>query len=419
MYSRVPLNRGRAPSKALFSSALLASLLCACSGSSQVLVPAQAVSPVAADASDTPAGRSGDAKLELSVLIPRGRSRADYVSRSTRSIVVTEGKRRLRPVNTVAPSRSCSVQSAGTLCLFHLGVLSGPKESFVINTYDLKYGHGKVLSTGRITKLNSPRRAQRAGGDPRRRSAFDRTRAPKRAAVGGDCGDRAVERHGERRRRQRDRRRRIVSQSDRNRYQRHARGGYGIPVNGDRSKSNRYAFVQRPFGRKRGDRCEFRRRCRAERNRCDVRPQAHGRRRLLRFDSGRNPRTAPAAVFLRDPAADCNRERRRRQPVGSGFEYEVRAGSRIDVGSPDVLSSREEPEHESAAGRNNGPGRGFRRKRLVRRRLGYRLHFAELGRGHRFPAHERGRLSRTERHANRGCARVVRRRLGNAAVRDE
>ena len=152
MHSRVPLIRGRASSKALFASALLASLLCACGGSSPVLLPAQAVSPASADTSDAPAEQPGDAKLDLRVLIPRGRSRADYISRSTQSIVVIEGKKRLRPVNTVTPSRSCSVQSAGTLCVFHIGVLSGPKEVFVINTYDLKHGHGKILSTGRITK---------------------------------------------------------------------------------------------------------------------------------------------------------------------------------------------------------------------------------------------------------------------------
>src|SRR5580704_13482342 len=143
--------RGRASSKALFASALL-SLLCACGGSSPILLPVQAASPASADTSDARAERPGDAKLDLRVLIPRGSSRADYISRSTQSIVVTEGKRRLRPVNTVTPSRSCSVQSAGTLCVFHLGVISGHKEVFVIDTYDLKHGHGNLLSTGRITK---------------------------------------------------------------------------------------------------------------------------------------------------------------------------------------------------------------------------------------------------------------------------
>jgi streptogramin lyase len=152
VHSRVPLTRGRASSKALFASALLASLLCACGGSSPILLPAQAVSPAFADTSDARTEQPGDAKLDLRVLIPRGSSRADYISRSTQSIVVTEGKRRLRPVNTVTPSRNCSVQRAGTLCVFHLGVMSGRKEVFVIKTYDLKHGHGNLLSTGRITK---------------------------------------------------------------------------------------------------------------------------------------------------------------------------------------------------------------------------------------------------------------------------
>ncbi len=150
MDSWFPLMQGRASSKALFASALTASLLGACSGSSSpALLPTQAVSPASGDAS---AENPGAATLEMRVLIPRGDSRADYISRSTESIVVKEGKKRLRPVNTVAPTRNCSVQNAGTFCLFRLQILSGPKEAFIIDTYDQKFGRGHLLSRGTVTK---------------------------------------------------------------------------------------------------------------------------------------------------------------------------------------------------------------------------------------------------------------------------
>ena len=292
MHSRVPLIPGRASGMVLFASALSASLLCACGGSSPALLPAQAVSPASADSSDARV----DAQLDLHVLIPRGSSHADYISRSTQSIVVTEGKRRLRPVNTVTPSRSCSVQSAGTLCVFHLGVLSGHKEVFVINTYDLKHGHGKLLSTGRITKrirrgaLNVlavtlagvPHSIELALQGAQLSVVSAGTRelnvmakdADGNVIVGAGSYHNPIA---------------IVTND--------ARDGYGIPVHGDRPQSSRYAYIRRTLRRKCGDRRELRRRFGAEHNRCDVRSQAHGHCRLLDFNSRRHPRTVPCGRF--------------------------------------------------------------------------------------------------------------------------
>ena len=137
MNSRVPLTLGRASSMALFASALLASLLWLRRLFSSALAGA-ACPPPSADSSD--AANSLDAKLDLRVLIPRGSS--------TRRLHLSQHaidrryrrQTRLRPVNTVAPSRELLGAKSGHAVRVSPRILSGANETFVINTYDLNTG---------------------------------------------------------------------------------------------------------------------------------------------------------------------------------------------------------------------------------------------------------------------------------------
>jgi hypothetical protein len=133
-------------------SALVALAVCSCSGAPGALVPASPAAP----AGQTAAGAS-KASLELEVKIPRGgRSKADYISRSTQSIVVYEGKTKLGAFNTTSKSKHCDIADGATFCSFRMGLIPGYPETLAFSAYDGLRGSGALLSQGQVTKRIRP-----------------------------------------------------------------------------------------------------------------------------------------------------------------------------------------------------------------------------------------------------------------------
>lgn len=96
--------------------------------------------------------RAGEATLQLRLRIPRRHDRAHYVSASTKSIAIFQGKAKLGVFNTTTNSKYCAPSGGSTLCTFTVGTAPGHRQIIAIDAYDAPDGKGKLLSTGKITK---------------------------------------------------------------------------------------------------------------------------------------------------------------------------------------------------------------------------------------------------------------------------
>lgn len=140
--------------KRILASALLASMLGACSASHTNGFVPSAQAPQGMDSASTDAlvtGRAGTALLELAVKIPRKRkTRADYISAATQSIEIKEGKTIIGKFNTTPTTKGCVQQSGSTVCTYKMGAIPGKKQKFAVYTYDSQNQGGNVLSTGTL-----------------------------------------------------------------------------------------------------------------------------------------------------------------------------------------------------------------------------------------------------------------------------
>src|SRR6185312_11026107 len=101
------------------------------------------------------AAQSRDArvtKLVVRLRIPRPDRHAHYVSPSTKSLTVFQGKSKLGTLNATTNSKYCSSSGGATLCTFTLGVAPGKNQTISISAYDAAGGKGNLLSTGKVTQ---------------------------------------------------------------------------------------------------------------------------------------------------------------------------------------------------------------------------------------------------------------------------
>jgi hypothetical protein len=97
------------------------------------------------------ATQKAEAKLEIRLKIPR-RRRARYISPSTKSLKILEGKSKLGTFDTTPSSKYCVLSGGDTLCQFTVGAAPGKNRTFTIDTYDGTGAKGNLLSTGQVTK---------------------------------------------------------------------------------------------------------------------------------------------------------------------------------------------------------------------------------------------------------------------------
>jgi hypothetical protein len=134
-----------------FAGALLASALCACSGS---FASGGAVPPTPASGLQSafgPLGQSGTA-LEVRLAVPKPASKADFVSPNTRSIVVVQGKTTLGTFDTTPKSKGCKALRIQTSCTFIMSATAGKNQHFRIRAYGKKSGKGNLLSEATVVK---------------------------------------------------------------------------------------------------------------------------------------------------------------------------------------------------------------------------------------------------------------------------
>lgn len=89
------------------------------------------------------------AKLQIALKIPH--RRGHFVSPSTKSMTISEGRTSLGTFDTTPKTKGCSNLNGSTLCRFTVGITTG-KQTFTVKTYDNTGGRGKMLSSGRVTQ---------------------------------------------------------------------------------------------------------------------------------------------------------------------------------------------------------------------------------------------------------------------------
>ncbi|HTA39425.1 MAG TPA: hypothetical protein VK760_10125 [Candidatus Acidoferrales bacterium] len=149
MSFRLPKLRVRAQERAdrTIAVVLLVAMLSACAQGRSTPSLAPGTAPI----SDANQG----ALVKLEIAIPHDPRRANYVSRSTRSIVVREGTHRLGAFNTT-DARDCAPRKGETFCQFRIGVAIGPHERFVVSAFDRRNGTGNMLSRGHLIETIRP-----------------------------------------------------------------------------------------------------------------------------------------------------------------------------------------------------------------------------------------------------------------------
>jgi hypothetical protein len=120
--------------------------LAACSGSHGADgLPETAVvqPPAAGDLAGRVAAKGPRAKLELRLAIPRAKRHPHYISPSTMSISIAEGKTTIGKFATTPTTKGCLQQNGSTVCTYEMLAIPGAHQKFSIDTYD---NNGNLLS---------------------------------------------------------------------------------------------------------------------------------------------------------------------------------------------------------------------------------------------------------------------------------
>jgi hypothetical protein len=128
---------------------VLALALSACSGGQgfgPAAVPASPSNAASQRSSLASQGVRGDTKLEVRLAIPHKKRRTHYVSPSTQSFQIKEGKTVLGTFDTMPTSKGCLQQDGMTVCSFSMGAIPGAKQPFSVATYDGTHATGSLLS---------------------------------------------------------------------------------------------------------------------------------------------------------------------------------------------------------------------------------------------------------------------------------
>lgn len=131
----------------LVAALFIAGALAACSGqnSSSVLPDPGLL--------DSRLARAG-ATLVVALTVPRfsGNLRSRYISPSTQSLRVVEGKKSLGIFETTKSTKGCRSSSTGLSCRFAMTAVAGKRQRFTITTYDAANARGSILANTTVVR---------------------------------------------------------------------------------------------------------------------------------------------------------------------------------------------------------------------------------------------------------------------------